>query len=252
MNRSFFIFWGCFVLLTAIIWYCDKCYRLLRNVSDAAKKPYSYSRVQLAWWTVIIISSFISVYLLTGQLPTFNNSTLILLGICAGTITTATMIDASDQAKGIPLSQDEEGQNFILDILSDKNGVSIHRLQTVIFNVVIGAWFIQHMGVELSNVTDSLDKCSGAADAIANCRTAIINGIINSPNVFPVISSNNLILLGVSAGTYAAIKTTENLPGMQSAPAPANGAPPLPPPMATALAAAPDAEEAAPRNPSLF
>jgi len=32
----------------------------------------------------------------------------------------------------------------------------------------------------------------------------MINGII------PVITNNNLILLGLSAGTYVALKTTEN------------------------------------------
>jgi uncharacterized protein YneF (UPF0154 family) len=60
-------------------------------------------------------------------------------------------------------------------------------LQTVIFNLVIGLWFIHQMLNNLATVPP-LD--------------------LNS--ILPVIEPNNLILLGLSSGTYAAMKTTEN------------------------------------------
>ncbi len=205
--NSYVVFWLVFILLLAIIIFCDKKFNLLRDVSDATKKPYSYSRVQMAWWTLIILSSFISIYLLTGTIPTFNSSTLILLGISAGTTAAASMIDVTDQAKNIKLSSDQEGENFFLDILSDANGVSIHRLQTVIFNIIIGFWFIEEVNCHLHDLAGNLATCATVA---IDCKTGFINAVI------PVVTQNNLILLGVSAGTYAALKTNENKPGMQS------------------------------------
>ena len=210
MNKSDVIFWGVFIVLTLIIFLCDKYFHMLRDVSDAVHKPFSYSRVQLAWWTLIVMSSFVSIYFFTGQIPDFNTSSLILLGISAGTTTTASLIDASDQGKGIKLSQDSDGKNFFLDILSDQNGVSIHRLQTVLFNLIIGAWFIEQVSHGMNGLSAAMALCATKADALALCKTSALNQIM------PVLSENNLILLGVSAGTYAALKTNENKEGMKS------------------------------------
>ena len=216
------VYWCVFVVLAAIIWLCNKYFNLLKDVSDAAVKPYSYSRVQLAFWTLIILSSFISIYIITGQIPVLADSTLILLGISAGTTTAASMIDASDQAKNIALSQDDPGKSFFLDILSDGNGISIHRLQTVLFNLIFGAWFIQNY---LHNMSDYIHTNPvTVALPCKDCMSQLINKII------PDICTNNLILMGVSSGTYAALKTTENGSGMSSG---NNQKPPVSTPPAT-------------------
>ena len=159
---------------------------MLRDVSSASIHPYSFSRVQLSWWTLIVLSSFISILITKQNIPTFNPSTLILLGISSGTTAIATLIDLSDRSNtSLQLSQNEKGQNFFLDILSDKNGINIHRFQAVVFNIVFGIWFIKEVLAKLPNSKE-------------------INYII------PLISNNNLILLGLSSGTYAALKSTEN------------------------------------------
>jgi hypothetical protein len=204
---NYFIFWLVFALLLFIIIYSDKKYNLLRDTSTNAIKPYSFSRVQLVWWTLIVIASFISVFVLKHALPTFDASTLYLLGISTATTATATVIDLSDQKSAAlvnnGLSQNEAGENFFLDILSDKNGVSIHRLQTVIFNLIFGVWFIIDVlhNLNIQNITGSWVNCNELA-------TDSFCSYINS--ILPAISSNNLILLGLSSGTYAALKATEN------------------------------------------
>jgi len=109
----------------------------------------------------------------SGQLPILDSSTLILLGIGSVTTAVARLMDISDTqnynaaiaaatgtnattgttapvvvtsntAVGTPaaLSKDMPSQGFLLDILSDKTGVSIHRLQAVMFNLVFGVWFM--------------------------------------------------------------------------------------------------------------
>lgn len=197
------LFWGVFVILSLILLFCDRKYYMLRDISVAIPPPYSWSRVQLAWWTVIVLSAFTAIFLKTKDVPALDMSTVILLGISSATMAAARVIDVADQ--GNPLitrHQDSGGDNFFLDILSDQSGPGIHRFQTIVFNFVFGLWFI-------TTVLHNFQAC-------ATCVNTII----------PVISDNNLILLGLSSATYAAVKTQEN----KSTPPPDT---PAPPPAAT-------------------
>ena len=234
-----------FAFLLALVIYLQKKYCIVCNNCPTHPKPYSFSRSQLVWWTFIIFSVFISIIIATGKIPTFDNSTLILLGIGSLTTVSARLIDINDTANfdaanaaaanqapvatpaaappvvpaapadtadqaapatppAIPapattpapaatpkLAQYITRHNFLLDILSDKNSISIHRLQAFIFNLVFGFWFIY----------SSFENIKGIGIASAQSQ---IDAVI------PIITSNNLILLGVSAGLYTTLKTTEN------------------------------------------
>jgi len=181
------VFWLIFIALLVIVIYFDVRYSMLRDISSANRKPYSFARVQLTWWSVIILASFITILAVKGIAPTFDTSTLILLGISSATTAAARIIDRSDQSNpNIIRTQNQNSENFILDILSDEKGVSIHRFQTVVFNIVFGIWFICTVLYYLSHFPDNVDK------------------------IIPVIAENNLILLGLSSGTYAALKANEN------------------------------------------
>ena len=195
-------FWIAFLVLLAIFIFLDLKFCLLRDSTTTLPKPYSYSRVQLAWWTLVILSSIIAILLVRGEMPTLDSSTLILLGITAGTTVAARMIDISDRTNATvdTVHQDFPGENFLLDILSDKNGVSIHRLQSVIINIIFGVWFI-------AQVLHHLSGASPCPPGDADCAKHPLDFIM------PVISNNNLILLGLSSGTYAVLKTTENKTG---------------------------------------
>lgn len=180
------IFWIIFLILLFAVIYLNLKHDMLKDSSTASKKPYSFSRVQLTWWSVIILASFITIVMTKG-IPTLSESTLILLGISAVTTGSARITDVSDQKNpAITMIQDEEGENIVLDILSDGNGVSINRFQSVIFNITFGVWFIANVLQNLHLPADSASK------------------------IIPVLSQNDLILLGLSSGIYAALKTTEN------------------------------------------
>ena len=167
----------------------DRRYYMLRDTSAAKHPPYSWSRVQLAWWTLLILSAFITIFWVKKEVPALDTSILILLGISAATTAVARAIDVSDQANPlVTRHQDLGGANFFMDILSDQNGPSIHRFQAIVFNFVFGLWII-------TSVAANLQACGS---------DACINSII------PVMSDNNLLLLGLSSGTYAALKTMEN------------------------------------------
>ncbi len=154
------------------------------------KKPYSYSRSQLIWWTIIVITCFSVQFAYTGEIDgVMNKTALILIGISAGTTLAGRVIDNSQQTNPNTATthQDDPSEGFWMDILSDQNGVSIHRFQAVIFNLVFGFAFVAQFVESLSG---------------AKIGTAI---------PLPEFGETALGLIGLSSGAYTALKFNENL-----------------------------------------
>ena len=107
-----------------------------------------------------------------------------LLGIAIGTTTIGKVIDTSQSgqqaAATTSAQQNQPSQGFLIDILSDESGVSIHRLQNVLWTAVIGYIYISHV-----------------------YTTCAIPG----PTV---ISPTMIALMGLSSAGYLGVKTTEN------------------------------------------
>jgi hypothetical protein len=147
---------------------------------DKPNAPFSLGKSQLAFWTVIILSSFIYVWISDpDDIPQLNTVNLILLGISVATTAAGKVIDDS-QKNNADRSQDQPSEGFLKDILSDKEGVSIHRLQNVLWTIVVGIIYI-HYVVSMKNLPDET-----------------------------VLTENLLILMGVSTGAYVGLKTAEN------------------------------------------
>jgi hypothetical protein len=199
MNCKLIFFIVLFSILGIII-ILSIYYDLLRDQQSVPDlpKPYSFSWVQLTWWTFIVLGCICTLIFCAGSIPVLDPSTLKLLGIGSLTTVSARLIDISDDAnvkkaalagQTVSLSRNEPGQDLLLDILSDKNGVSIHRLQAAILNLVIGANFLCQFFLNLHCFQK--DK-------------------LTIDKVIPVLDSSTLVLLGISAGTYIALKSTEN------------------------------------------
>jgi hypothetical protein len=159
------------------------------TITKGIKDPrpaFSLGRTQLAFWTVIVISSFIyTVYVHSTSgisVPDMDPVNLILLGIAGGTTAVAKVIDSSqlnNQGNSIP-QQDYPSKGFFMDLISDEKGVSIHRLQNVLWTIIVGVIYI-------SSVYDR---------KILPDQTIINNQLLG--------------LMGISAGTYLGLKTSEN------------------------------------------
>lgn len=157
----------------------------LRDSSELANnKPYSFARVQMWWWTIIVLGSFLGVYAVTGNYWTINATCLVLLGISSVTTAGGRMIDNSNiNHANVTRHQDRDpSQGLIKDILSDENGLSIHRFQAMIFNLAYGLSF-------LVEVFSKIHAKDGA---------------------FPVYTDAVLGLLGLSSGTYVYMKMQES------------------------------------------
>ncbi len=152
------------------------------------ERPYSYSRVQLYWWTMIILISFVLLFLKTWYLLPLNVTTIVLLGLGAVVHIGGRMIDQKDlNDDDVELGtrkQDERAgkRSFFKDLLTDGSGVSVHRFQTLVFNIVFGVGFVSFFAMSLA------------------------------ARQYPFIdfSEWQLALLGVSSATYLGVKATEN------------------------------------------
>lgn len=190
------------VLLWAAAIYLSLKTDILKDLSTGSTKPYSFSRTQLMWWTLIIASCYILAFAHYENLPSINSTTLALLGIGLGTTTFARVVDNTQVnqavANGTARHQNETSQGFLTDLLSDETGISIHRFQAFVFNVIFGVTFF-------------ID-------------------FFNMKYILPTYDSQQLLLLGISSGAYVAIKMNENgiknTAAIQSTPAPQTAVPP--------------------------
>lgn len=175
------------VLIVFLAVYLAIRTNILRSSGKAGAK-YSFTNVQMLWWTVIIGSAFIILYGETGDYGSINHSTVILLSISLATTAGSSLINADHEQKGLVRHQDLGSNGFFQDILSDGNGINMHRLQALIFNILFGITFIANFWMK---------------------------------EKFPEFNTAELSLIGVSSGAYLALKTNEN----KSTPAPKEAVP---------------------------
>ncbi|WP_431200077.1 hypothetical protein ACQ86K_07170 [Mucilaginibacter sp. P19] len=144
-------------------------------LKDDSNLYYSLSRTQLLYWTVIFSVTYLYICNETGALPDIPGSLLAILGISAATMATGKVIE-NDQKTKTEIDPKAHSEGFFHDILSDRTSINIQRLQNVLFNILFGLIFIQ--------------------------KTV-------SSNLLPDFDNNILLMMGISAGTYAGLKATE-------------------------------------------
>ena len=189
------------VFAVLMIWISEKS-TMLRNIvfnpdnfnnvakAEKIKKPkpsYSLGRSQLAFWTVIVAASF--VYLLLSQsaypdiiVPVLDTVNLTLISIAAGTTVVSKIIDSSQKdnpTSAIP-QQDYPSEGFFIDIISDEQGVSIHRLQNVLWTLIVGGIYIAYVSGHTTLPDDT------------------------------ILTTNLLSLMGISTAAYLGLKLNEN------------------------------------------
>ncbi|AYB32186.1 hypothetical protein [Chryseolinea soli] len=181
---------GFFLFFLVMIYRFDSLLRdeLPNEVNSETAKgksgAFSFGKSQMAFWTFIIIASFIYIWAFTTDLHSINATALILLGISSSTLAAAATLDnqktkeaeKDDKAMKDLIESRTSRRNFFKDILSDKNGMNINRFQVFIFNIVFGVAFIKSVTLDYS---------------------------------MPTFDETQLLLLGLSNGTYVLLKTTE-------------------------------------------
>lgn len=144
--------------------------------------PFSLTKVQFGVWTVIISSSYIYLSLCKGDCAEgpINKTALVLMGIFAGTAVASTLQDKKEIDENRPRHQNSPSQGFFIDMLSDDNGISLHRFQNFVWTVIA-------MTVYVYKVSEITTGC-----------------------VLPELSDTLLTLTGISSATYLVLRSKEN------------------------------------------
>ena len=130
---------------------------------------YSLARVQMAFWLYLITAAFVFIWLVTGDYNgVLTGQALTLIGISGTTGLMAISISSG--------AAPAQSTGFFNDILSDGGGIALHRLQIVVWTLILGVVFF----------------------------TEIYRSFR-----LPTFDSNLLILMGISGATYVGFKFNE-------------------------------------------
>lgn len=183
------------VILFSLVLVLNWKFNLLKDSSIAAIRPYSQAKVQMAWWSLIILASYFTIMFTHRAIPNLDKSAIILYSIGMAAGFASGMVDAShDDNPNIlndKISRNQNSQGFWVDILSDNNGITMPRLLNVLCNFGIGCYFLFMVWYNLplpSSVTFTID------------------------NIMPVINDTSLVMMGVTNTAYVGFKTSENKP----------------------------------------
>ena len=162
---------------------------------DGQLLAYSLARTQMAWWFFFIVAGYLLIAFVTGEFNgALNETALTLLGIGAATAAGSAVVNASKQKEhdeaeqrvdAMPASDKktllqgmlkDKNEHFLTDILSDAEGISIHRFQMVVWTLVLTVIFAKEVYEKLA---------------------------------MPDFDANLLTLQGISAATYVGLKMAE-------------------------------------------
>ncbi len=165
------------VFLVLIFLLCRRT-SLIRSgltTQPLAERPYSLSLFQMVFWFFLVIVAYVFVWMINDELDTITGSVLALIGIGAGTAIGASLID-KNKAETETVVPVKTSRGFVHDVLSDADGISLHRFQMFVWTLVLGIIFIASVYKNLS---------------------------------MPEFSSTLLGLMGISSGTYVGFKVQE-------------------------------------------
>jgi hypothetical protein len=187
-----------------------------RDVPAVKRPPYSLGKSQMAFWFFLILASYVLIWIVTGEPPAVTESVLALMGISAATALGSVVVSSSkeqdtesqvnkllqereqlaarntavgvqaaspeekakneERIKRIDMALNQESAGFWKDLLTDVDGISLHRFQIVIWTIVLGWIFV-----------------------------VAVYKSLGMPEFGPTL----VALMGISAGTYIGFKFPE-------------------------------------------
>jgi hypothetical protein len=213
--------WIWIAILIFVLWYFFYLVRstdILRNGPSAGgqEQPYSLARTQMAWWLFIVIVSFVTIWMITGNRDTVSDKTLILLGISSGTALGAVAIDATSSNR-TKSALDRLNSEITTLNLQKVSADATDELKTAIDERIAA---IQKEKTNIVKTQPSVswwrDILTDDSGAIALNRLQVllwtfVLGIVFMVSVVHVLSmpsfDNTLLaLMGISSGTYLGFK----------------------------------------------
>lgn len=183
--------WGTLVVGLLVFGWIYR--RLLLSPTALRDSPggfYSLGKSQMAFWGLLVPLAFFGIFVNTGNLEYIPDGVLTLMGISGATGLAAAVIgNPKSRSEGAAPSIDDAGEpaktetpksklltQFFWDLCDDGDGVSIHRMQAVLWTLFLGIVFVYQV-----------------VQVIA----------------MPVFSTTLLLMMGISNSTYLGLKTQE-------------------------------------------
>lgn len=233
MNISTFLLMIVAVVVLAWIVWLAKTSALLKDQLipqiPPQRQTFSLARSQMAFWFLIVLLSFLYLFIKTGSTDVITPQALMLMGLSALTAGGGAIVDSmrdtsedamNDGLKALGLSsyqdvlslqaeiaaltaqgdaltvsgkaklndlvlllqtyknrtQPFETNGWFKDLTTDINGAALHRLQAVVWTLIVGAIFVYQV-----------------------CRTGAM----------PNLNENLLLLMGISSAGYVGFKSNE-------------------------------------------
>lgn len=145
---SLITFLGLLTLLVVLATRTDILRDPRPSVGQGEYRPYDLGRVQTAFWFFIISSSYVWIWLITGDLESLTPAAFGLMAINAATVLGPRLIDLTGTETGQTMVARESllnglpAKGFFTDILSDAYGYSFHRFQMVLWTLLLGVMFL--------------------------------------------------------------------------------------------------------------
>jgi hypothetical protein len=191
---------------------------ILRNgpATGGMKQAYSLGRSQMAWWMFIVIVSYVTIWMITGNRDTVPNSTLILLGISSATALGAVAIDSTASSRIKSAIDRLNGELTTLraqlaapdatDELKDALDARIAEIQKEKANIVKTPPSVNWLR---DIITD--DSGSIAVHRLQNLLWTFVLGVVFVVSVahvlsMPTFNTTLLTLMGISGATYLGFK----------------------------------------------
>ncbi|MGE4560266.1 MAG: hypothetical protein AB7E77_08695 [Desulfobulbus sp.] len=111
---------------------------------------YSLGKSQMAFWGLLVLLSFLGLWVLTGSMERIPEQVLALLGISGATGLGSLLITTSKLGDQAPMLTNSTARDFLRDILDDGNGFSLHRMQVVAWTLILGTVFFKSVNKVMS------------------------------------------------------------------------------------------------------
>jgi hypothetical protein len=150
------------VIILGIVFFLSRRTDLIRAGDKSSQ--FSLGLTQLAFWTVIIASSYFYLWIVNSDPGAMTGSTLILLGISIVTTAGSKLVDFRRKEA---VTQNLPSQGFWKDIASDNVGYSVHRCQMILWTLILGIIFVQKVITrqEMPEFDDTLLALMGISSA---------------------------------------------------------------------------------------
>lgn len=200
---------------------------MLRNGPpiDGKKQAFSLGRSQMAWWFILIIASYITIWLITGDRDTITSSLLVLMGISAGTALGSIAIDAGSDQRAKEERDDLTAEKAKLQTTKSTVEATTTEGQAAQEAIDLRSKEIDQTVATITKpalttgrwLTDVLTDNSGqvALHRFQVFAWTLVLGLIFLVSVMrdltmPEFNATLLALMGISSGTYLGFKIPTN------------------------------------------